>query len=171
MKVIVLITIILYIDVISIYTFSFKTDNNVMLNLNEFRNKKILLVNIATRGSDVSQIAELEQFYKLHKDSVIVIGFPSNSFGNTTLSSTGVKEFLTSQGVTFPVVRLTDVIGENAHPIYKWLATVKKNGSLDVAIEGDFQKILISKKGKIKGVFSSVITPGSIHIANAMKVN
>jgi glutathione peroxidase len=156
---------------VSIYSFTLTTNSGISLNLNNYRNKKILIVNIAASGDGVTQIAELEQFYRKHKDSVLVLAFPTNSFGNTPQNNNVIRNFLNAQGVTFPVMNKTDVTGSQAHPLYKWLASDTSNGFEKIQITEDFQKILIGKKGRIRGVFSSAIRPGNAHLTNAMNPN
>ncbi|WP_407524602.1 hypothetical protein PDL71_01915 [Lacibacter sp. MH-610] len=156
---------------VSIYTLSVPAISTGAINFQNYQGKKILLVNIATSGSNLEQLTELEQFYQLHKDSVVVIGFPSNSFGNTTQTNTGIKQFLDSYGITFPIAAKSDVDDVNANTVYKWLANAADNGSHEVEITEDFQKVLIGKTGKIKGVFSAALHLQSQFISNALRAN
>jgi glutathione peroxidase len=157
--------------IVSIYTFTITSNSGTSIKLTNYQNKKIVLVNIATTGTSVSQLADIEAFYKKHKDSVLVIGFPSNSFGNTPGNNTQIKTFLTAQGITFPVTNKVDVTGAQAHPLYKWLLSKNDNGSHGVEITEDFQKVIISKQGKIRAVFGALIKPGSQFIQNALQAN
>ena len=160
-----------YTSVVTIYSFTVTTVTGTTIHLNDYQNKKIILVNIATSGTEVSQLQELELFYQKHKDSILVLGFASNSFNNTSQTGVGLSTFLSSRGITFPVVGRTEVTGSSAHPIYKWVEATNENGYTNVEVEEDFQKILISKQGKVSGVFSSALRPGSAFIANALRVN
>lgn len=156
---------------VSIYTLSVNAITSGTINLNNYQGKKLLLVNIATSGPELSQLSELEQFYQVHKDSVIVIGFPSNSFGNTSETNAGIKQILDSYGITFPIASKSEVSENINNPVYNWLANPTDNGSHKVEVTEDFQKILIGKTGKIKGVFSASLHPQSQFITNALRAN
>jgi glutathione peroxidase len=156
---------------VSIYSFSVVTNTNQTINLANYRNKKMLLVNIATTGSYTSQLTELQQFYQRHKDSVLVLLFPSNSFNNSPQSNNGIKNFLNAKGITCPVVNKTDVKGQQAHALYKWIANSSSNGVAATSVGEDFEKILIGKNGKICGVFRVMVKPGDESLAKALKSN
>jgi glutathione peroxidase len=65
----------------SIYSYEAPSINGGVIDFDSYRGKKIFIVNIATGSSRASQLSELEQLYQMHKDSMVVIGFPSNTFG------------------------------------------------------------------------------------------
>ncbi len=71
-----------FIQITSIYSFDVQTINKGTIHLSDYTNKKILLVNIATGSEYANQLQSLEQLYQTYKDSLVVIAFPSNSFGN-----------------------------------------------------------------------------------------
>jgi glutathione peroxidase len=106
----------------------------------------------------------------LHKDSILVIAFPSNSFGNEPGSDAGIAAALQGQ-VSFPVARKASVSGADAQPLYQWLQTAADNGLANLRIKADFQKILIGKDGKIKGIFAPGVLPSDPAITNAIKAN
>lgn len=156
---------------LSIYSLSVPAISSGSIDFQNYQGKKILLVNIALSGQDIVQLSELEQFYQLHKDSVVVVGFPSNSFGNTSQSNSEIRELLDSYGITFPVAVKSEVEDINANVVYRWLLNPAENGSHKVEIIEDFQKVLIGKTGKIQGVFSSSLHPQSTFIKTALRVN
>ncbi|MEI9806772.1 MAG: hypothetical protein WDO16_02200 [Bacteroidota bacterium] len=94
------------------YNFVIPGAGGQSINFNDFRNKKILLVNIATGSDRVAQLGQLQQLQEQYADSLVVIGFPSNSFGNETRNNAGIKEFCESQyGVSFLLTRTGNVKG------------------------------------------------------------
>ena len=53
-----------------------------LMDLNQFRNKKILIVNVASECGLTPQYAQLEELYQKHMDELVIIGCPCNDFGN-----------------------------------------------------------------------------------------
>jgi glutathione peroxidase len=143
--------------IINIYSFSIKTLQGEDFTLEKYKGKKILLVNIATNSPYANtQLHELEKFYQVHKDSIVVIGFPSNSFGNEPHNNSELKEIIQNDyHLSFPVVERTEIVGTEAHTIYKWLQSSSDNGVKSAKVKDDFQKFLISKDGNLIGLFAS----------------
>jgi glutathione peroxidase len=90
-------------------------DNNT-IDFQSFQGKKILLVNIATNSPRISQLAGLQQLRQQYGDSLVIIGFPSNSFGNEPKSNSEIKQFCESQyGVSFQLAAKSSVRGESPY--------------------------------------------------------
>jgi len=136
------------------------------------QNKKILLVNVASGGDDASQLLQLEQLHQQFKDSLLVIAFPSNSFGKEPKDSAAAYQYyIDSLGLSFPVAKPCLVTGTNSHPIYGWLANTNSNGAFPIAITKDFQKVLLNKNGEVIGVFSSKVLPADTRLLQAINNN
>src|SRR4051812_1589015 len=85
----------------SIYSFTINNIDEGDIMFNNFHGKKILLVNIATNSSRVDQLGQLQQLHEQHPN-LVIIGFPSNSFGNESRSNSEIKSFCgESYGVTY----------------------------------------------------------------------
>jgi glutathione peroxidase len=157
---------------ISIYSISATDINGGQINFSSFQGKKILIVNTASNSSYVAQYAALEQLYQQYKDSLVVIAFPSNSFGNEPGSNTSIKNFVTSTYNThFQLAAKVEVSGSSQATIYQWLTQQGQNGMMNNAVRGDFQKFLVDKDGTLMGVFSSTIDPMDNSIQNAITNN
>jgi glutathione peroxidase len=156
----------------SIYTYEAASINGGTIDLGQYEGKKIFIVNIATGSGRVSQLPELEQLYQQHKDSMVVIGFPSNSFGNEPLSNEQIESTLrNTYGITFPLAAKVVVAGDSAHNVYKWLTGKDENGVIKTRIRGDFQKYLINSQGKIVGIFDTATSPISQRVQTAIQNN
>jgi len=156
--------------VTNFYSLQFTDTNGVNHSMSEFQGKKILLVNIATGSSRVNQLAKLQQLQQQYSDKLVVIGFPSNSFGNETKSDAEIRQFSQSQyGISFLLARKNPVSGGTAHTVYKWLTTTSDNGVIGDNIRGDFQKMLINEEGALIGIFSPTLDPLSHEIVNAIQ--
>ena len=147
----------------SIYTNHYTALNGNEISLSQYQNKKMLLVNMASESALAAvQIPQLEQLYQQYKDSLVVIGFPSNDFGNEPRSDSDLKLLMqNTYHTTFPVsvkIGVKDSTA-NTHLLYKWLQNQSENGNSSAKVRKDFQKFLIEKNGTIIGIFSAKINP------------
>ena len=148
-----------------------KSINGDVLNLNVYKNKTVLLVNVASKCGFTKQYADLQILYDKYKDkNFIIIGIPSNQFGEQEPGSNSeIKEFCeTNFNITFPMTSKVDVKGENSHQIYKW---AKKNYGNSTVPKWNFHKILINKNGKIQNTFNSFVNPLSKKIIKEIEQN
>jgi glutathione peroxidase len=147
--------------VVSIYSLSVPDVNNNPVKFNDYRGKKILIVNTATGDSTANyQITELQQLYQQHQDSLVVIAFPSNSFGNEPGTNAEIKILMQgTYGVTFPIASKSWVSGDNANIIYQWLGSKLQNERMNAKTMRDFQKYLIDGSGRLVAKFDSLINP------------
>ena len=153
----------------SFYTLQFQDTDGINRNMSTYEGKKILLVNIATGSSRVGQLTRLQQLQQQFADSLVIIGFPSNSFGKESRTDTEIKQFCQGQhGVSFPIAKKGMVKGAGIHPVFAWLTSSTQNGVINDSIRGDFQKMLISKSGQIIGIYSPNLDPLSPEIVNAI---
>ncbi len=121
-------------------------------DLSQFRGKKVLVVNTASRCGLTPQYEELEQLYREFSDyGFTVIGFPANNFMN---QEPGTNEDIITfceenYGVTFPMMSKISVKGDDISPIYRWLTDKKLNGRMDSEVGWNFQKYLIDEEGRL----------------------
>ena len=156
----------------SIYTLSFTDTDGSTVNMSSFQNKKILIVNIATNSPRVGQLTGLLQLKQQYGDSLVIIAFPSNSFGNETRSDAEIKQYCQQNyNVNFFIASKNSVFGLYIQPVYNWLKHTEENGVMDVEIKSDFQKILINKDGNIIGVFAPGVSPTDTSIVSAITIN
>ncbi len=143
------------------------------ISMNDFNGKKILLVNSASISPRFEQLNSLEQLYQHFKDSgLVVIVCPSNSFGNEPGSDEEIKQLITNRfSPNFIVTKKMNVVGENAHNLYKWISDKNQNGVVNGKIPGDFTKFLIDGQGSIKGFYSTQLDPQDPVIINAIRNN
>ena len=133
--------------------------NNKIINLDQYKGKTILLVNVASKCGFTKQYTGLQELYEKYRDkNFYVIGVPSNQFGGQEPGSNAeIKNFCeTNFNITFPLTDKVDVKGDNAHEIYKW---AKKNYGNSAVPKWNFHKILINKDGKIHETFGSFTDP------------
>jgi glutathione peroxidase len=143
------------------FDFNIKDINEETFALEKFKNKTVLLVNVASNCGFTKQYSELQELYeKYNEKGLVVLGVPSNQFGGQEPGSNSeIKDFCeTNFNITFPMTTKIDVKGDNAHPIYLW---AKENYGNAAVPKWNFHKILINRQGKIEDTYSSFTKPMS----------
>ncbi len=147
----------------SIYDFKVLALNGDTIDFANFKGKKILIVNTASKCGFTPQYEGLEQLYEKYKDKLVVVGFPSNNFLYQEPSSNEkIGEFCKKNyGVSFPMAAKISVKGKNIAPIYQWLCNKEDNGVMDAKVKWNFNKFLLDENGKLIAYFPSKVTPMS----------
>ena len=151
------------------FDFSIRDINEEKIDLSIYKNKTVLLVNVASNCGFTKQYAELQILYEKYKDkNFIILGVPSNQFGGQEPGSNSeIKKFCeTNFNISFPITDKYEVKGENAHPIYSW---AKKNYGKSAVPKWNFHKILINKDGKIEETYASFTNPMSKKLINKIE--
>ena len=151
------------------FDFEINDINEKKFSLEQFKNKTILLVNVASNCGFTKQYSELQELYDEYNDKgLVVLGVPSNQFGGQEPGSNNeIKDFCeTNFNITFPMTAKIEVKGENAHPIYLW---AKENHGNSAVPKWNFHKILINKYGKIEETYSSFTKPMSKKLINKIE--
>ncbi len=150
-----------------IYDFKINSITGEIIDFSEYRNKVILLVNVASFCGFTKQYVDLQKLWELYRDKdFVVIGVPSNSFNQEKNSDEEVKKFCeVNFNINFPMTSIYDVKGDNAHEIYKW---AMKNHGKSAVPKWNFHKILIGKDGKIFDTYVSFTNPMSSKITKVI---
>ncbi len=155
----------------TIYDYSVEGLEGGKINLADFKGKKILIVNTASKCGFTKQYAGLEKLYQSHKDQLVIIGFPSNDFaGQEPGKNEDIAEFCQKNyGVTFPMAAKIAVKGDAIAPIYHWLTTKDYNGHSNSTVKWNFQKYLLNEKGQLVAVFDPATEPESPELVAAVE--
>ena len=151
------------------YDFKITSINGEELNLSIFKDKTILLVNVASKCGFTKQYDDLQKLYDDYKEKgLVVIGIPSNQFGGQEPGSeVEIKNFCeTNFNINFPMTSKYEVKGDNAHPIYIW---AKETYGKSTVPKWNFHKILINKNGKVEDTFVSFTGPLSNKIIKKLE--
>src|SRR5690554_1104849 len=65
----------------SFYDFKMNDIDGNEVDFDQYRGKKVLLVNVASNCGYTPQYAELQELNETHGDDVVILGFPANNFG------------------------------------------------------------------------------------------
>jgi len=159
------------VPIVSIYELQSQLTDGKQLNLNEYKGRKILLVNTASDCGYTGQYEDLEKLYQAHKDKLVVIGFPANDFKE---QEKGTNENIAAfcklnYGVTFPLMKKSSVIkGADQNEIFRWLSSKEKNGWNEQAPSWNFCKYLVDEQGKLINYFASSVEPLSDEVKKAI---
>ena len=147
------------------YEFEFESLNGGKIKLSDYKNKVLVLVNVASRCGFTKQYNDLQKLWDNYKDKdLIVIGIPTNDFKQEPASNSDIKDFCEQNfNINFPMTEKINVLGNEAHPFYKW---AKENFGKGAIPKWNFHKIIISKNGKIADTFASITNPSSKKFVN-----
>jgi len=150
----------------SIYQFNVQQLNGEELNLSEYKDKVLLIVNTASQCGFTPQLKELSALKNEFKDKDFeILAFPSNDFGGQEpLEGAEIGAFCENTGVNYPVFEKIRVRGPYADPLYKFLAEKKQNGKLNSVPRWNFHKYLVSKAGLVTDFFYPFTKPTSSKI-------
>jgi len=151
------------------YDFKLELITGETISLDKYEGKTVLLVNVASKCGFTKQYTELQNLWEKYREKdLIVLGVPSNQFGNQEPGSNNeIKNFCeTNFNINFPMTSKYNVKGENAHEIYKW---AKDTFGKSAVPKWNFHKILIDKKGKIYDTYASFTNPMSIKIIKELE--
>jgi glutathione peroxidase len=143
----------------SAHDFSFTSIDGGPLPLADLKGKAVLVVNTASKCGLTPQYAGLQSLWRTYKDrGLVVLGVPCNDFGGQEPGSEAdVKAFCaTNYSVDFPMTSKNKVVGEAAHPLYKWAEAEAGEAAVP---QWNFHKLLIGKDGTLKATFASGVTP------------
>jgi glutathione peroxidase len=147
----------------SIYEFKVPGLEGGSIDFSQYKGKKIMIVNTASKCGNTPQYAELEELYKKYKGKLVIIGFPANNFGG---QEPGTKEEISefckrNYGVTFPMADKVSVKGADIAPIFQYLTDEAKKLGVEDPIKWNFTKFLIDENGKLITVIHNKTKPMS----------
>ena len=169
---------------VTIYDFKALDNKGEEVDMSQYRGKVLMIVNTATKCGFTPQYDGLEALYQKYKEQgLVILGFPCDQFKHQEPGSDEeIAEFCrVNHGVTFPLMKKTEVFGENAHPIFKYLteqvpdekvtglkdkavmkmvdSLSKSDGREEGGVRWNFTKFLISKDGSVIKRYAPVAKP------------
>ncbi|MGD8206689.1 MAG: glutathione peroxidase [Thiohalocapsa sp.] len=132
-----------------------------------YQGKVVLVVNTASKCGFTGQYEGLEALYDRYRErGLVVLGFPSNDFGN---QEPGTEEQIQkfcrlTYSVQFPMFEKTSVKKGTADPFFRYLA--EQAGAYP---KWNFYKYLIDRNGNVVDYYSSITSPESKKIVQAIE--
>ena len=144
------------------YSFKMKGIDGKEIDFSQFKGKKIIVLNTASKCGYTPQYADWEKFHKANKD-IVILGFPANEFGG---QEPGTNDEIASfcslnYGVSFQMMEKVVVKGTGKCDLYQWLSDKSKNGWNEKEPSWNFCKYVINEKGELQNFFASGIKPNS----------
>lgn len=131
----------------SLHDFTVKSIDGEDFDLSQFKGKKVLVVNTASKCGLTPQYEDLEKLYQMYGgDKFVIVGFPANNFlSQEPGTNEEIKEFCQlNYGVSFPMMSKISVKGKDIHPLYQWLTSTS-----DSKVSWNFQKYMIDEEGNL----------------------
>lgn len=155
----------------SIYDFSIPGLEGGNIEFANYKGKKILIVNTASKCGLTPQYEGLEQLYKTYGKKLVIVGFPANNFaGQEPGTNQEIQEFCKrNYGVSFPMAEKISVKGADTHPLYKFLKEQAKEKNMEDPVSWNFGKFLLNEKGELIATFSPRTEPMSSAITDWLK--
>jgi glutathione peroxidase len=162
-----------------IYEIPVKTIDGHETNLGEYKDKVLLVVNVASKCGLTPQYEGLQKLYSQYHDKGFeVLGFPANNFmGQEPGTEAEIKDFCdASFNVKFPLFSKISVKGDDQNQLYKYLTETKpdtdvNDGEFEAKLKGygsvrsqpnevlwNFEKFLIGKNGEVVARFAPDVT-------------
>ena len=146
---------------VSIHSLRIEGIHGDEIRLDQFKGKKLLIVNVASECGFTPQYEQLEALYKQYEGRLAILGCPCNDFGRQEPGTEA--DILTfcqvNYGVTFPLTKKIKIKSRPVEPLYAWLTEKGQNGVADSEVTWNFQKYAISPDGEWQACFGSAVEP------------
>jgi len=143
-----------------------------VLDLAEFSGRAALVVNVASLCGLTPQYEALQRLHeRFEPRGFSVIGVPCNQFGEQ--EPDGPEEIAAfcseTYAVTFPLTAKLDVNGPHRHPLYQELTSTPDVDGRSGDIQWNFEKFLVSPRGRVVGRFRPMTEPESPQVLTAIE--
>ncbi len=136
------------------------------IDFSQYKGKKILVVNTASKCGLTPQYADLQKLYEQFSDKLVIVGFPADNFAHQEPGTNSeIGEFCQKNyGVKFPMAAKVSVKGNDQAEIFKFLTKKELNGVSNNTIMWNFTKFLLDENGHLIRSFNSMTSPTSPQI-------
>jgi glutathione peroxidase len=151
----------------SIYDYSVKDSEMQDVPISSFKEKVLLVVNVASECGFTYQYKGLQHLYEKHKESGLeVLGFPCNQFrGQESGTNEEIQIFCSEKyDVSFKIFNKINVNGDKAEPFYDFLKKEYPGILGTKNIKWNFSKFLVNKDGKVVNRYGPTTKPKDIEL-------
>jgi glutathione peroxidase len=149
----------------SIYDFVVKDSKMQDVPISSFKQKVLLVVNVASECGFTYQYKGLQDLYDKHKENGLeVLGFPCNQFrGQESGSNEEIQLFCSEKyDVSFNIFNKINVNGNKAEPFYDFLKNERPGILGTKNIKWNFSKFLVNKNGEVVNRYGPSTKPEDI---------
>lgn len=146
--------------------FSFPSIDGGTIDLDAFKGRPVLVVNTASLCGFAGQFDDLQALYDTYSArGLVVLAVPSDDFKQELGNAAEVKEYCAVNfDLTIPMTDITPVLGDAAHPFYKWLAETE-----DFVPGWNFNKVLLDGEGEVVATWGSVMRPNAAPVVQKIE--
>ena len=174
-----------------IYEIPVQTIDGAETNLGEYKDKVLLVVNVASKCGLTPQYESLGKLYETYRGRGLeILGFPSNDFmGQEPLSESEIKDFCSANyHVQFPLFSKIHINGDERHGLYQhlidaqpetdvsngddWLNGLIKYGHKhlnETDVLWNFEKFLVGKNGEVVARIAPDIAPDDARLVERVE--
>ncbi len=155
-----------------VLAFTMRSLDGRPVHLEKYLGKVVMIVNTASKCGYTPQYAGLEALYKkYHARGLVILGFPANDFAHQEPGTDKqISIFCTRHyGVTFPMFSKIHVKGPKQCALYHFLTARKTDPRFPGPIGWNFEKFIISRRGRIVARFRSPVKPESAAIMRVVR--
>ena len=156
----------------NIYKFKAENLKGEEISFKSYEGKVLLIVNTASECGFTPQLEQLEELRKeFESQNFEILAFPSNDFGQQEpLEDDVIGKFCSINYHThFTIFKKAKVRGDDAAPLFKFLADKKLNGHINSVPRWNFHKYLINDKGEVVDYFYSFTKPNSAKVKKKIR--
>ena len=156
-------------DPSSVHDFTVKSLEGKDVALGSYKDKVLLVVNVASECGATPQYAQLQKLHEAYSGKgLVVMGFPCNQFGSQEPGSAEeIRTFCTREyAVKFPMFAKIDVNGDKEAPLYSFL---KSNADDHKNIGWNFEKFIVGKDGKVAARFGTRTQPDAPELVKLLE--
>ncbi len=132
-----------------IYDFTMDDIDGTPVPLSTYKGKVIMVVNTASFCGNTPQYGGLQTLFERYREQgFTILAFPANDFGEQEPGTNKeIAEFCyTKYALEFPLFSKITVLGENKHPLYRYLT---EETPFPGEIKWNFQKFLVDRSGQV----------------------
>lgn len=146
--------------------FRFASIDGGEIGFADWQGQPVLVANTASLCGFAPQFTELQALQdRFGPEGLVVLAVPSDDFRQELGSEAEVKDYCEMTfGIDLPMTAITGVLGEGAHPFWRWLA--EAHGFVP---GWNFNKVLIGGDGRVLGTWGSAVRPTGPAITAAVE--
>ena len=150
-----------------IHAFTMVDINGEEVDMRRYRDRVVLVVNVASRCGYTRQYEDLQTLYTTYRErGLVILGFPANNFGGQEPGTEEeIAEFcMSNYGVTFPMFSKISVKGGDIDPLFAYLTS--ESGR---EVSWNFNKFLIDREGFLITHYNSNVVPYADELIAALE--
>ena len=153
------------------YSLKAKDISGKEVSFEQYRGKKVMVVNVASDCGYTGQYEALEKLYEENQKNLVVLGFPADNFGGQEPGNDSeIAEFCKKNfGVSFPLFQKSSVLKPDQNEVFQWLSDKSKNGWNSKRPVWNFSKYIVDEKGNLSSFLGPAVAPDSEEVLEEIK--